>query len=77
MIAGCSKLMFKGFQEAAVKVIVEELNKQMPKTELELANMIAEIGATVLVTVVNDTVMVSNMTGAFDNFLNGGEDDAE
>ncbi len=77
MIAGCSKLMFKGFQEAAVKVIVEELNKQMPKTELELANMIAEIGATVLVTVVNDTVMVSNMTGAFDNFLNGGEADAE
>ncbi|SHO46805.1 hypothetical protein SAMN02745217_01294 [Anaerocolumna xylanovorans DSM 12503] len=77
MIEGCSKLMFRGFQEAAVKIIAEELNKQMPKTELELANMISEFGATVLVTVVNDTVMVSNMTGVFDDFMNGGEEDAE
>lgn len=69
--------MFRGFQEAAVKVIAEELNKQMPKTELELANMISEFGATVLVTVVNDTIMVSNMTGAFDDFMNGGEEYAE
>lgn len=73
MITGCDRIIFKGFSEKAARMIAEELNMQKPKNEIALANVIAELGATVCVTVIGDTVMVSNMTGLFDKYAEDAE----
>jgi hypothetical protein len=63
MIAECSEIIVKGFSEDIVKALADELNKRKIKTKVELADIMLEFGITVLITLVNDTIRIINLTG--------------
>lgn len=62
----------QGFLRKACRLIAEEMNENPPKNAFELSDLIAGMGATVCVTIDKEKLIVTNMTGLFDKFMNEG-----